>query len=207
MEATFACGSYARAGAFVARIAVLADAQDHHPDVDLRYPGSVHVVTSSHDVNAITERDVALARAISALRDEHEPTATPEPRARATRVVSALEIAIDALDIDSVRSFWLAVLDYVEKPPMIAGDTVRAIRDPRRVGPTLWFQQMDAPRPGRNRIHLDVAVAHDAAESRRAAVLAVGGSIVSEAHAPSFWVLADPEGNEACICTWQDAPG
>ena len=21
--------------------------------------------------------------------------------------------------------------------------------------------------------------------------------------APAFWVLADPEGNEACVCTWQ----
>jgi 4a-hydroxytetrahydrobiopterin dehydratase len=28
--------------------------------------------------------------------------------------------------------------------------------------------------------------------------------MVSDAHARAFWVLADAEGNEACICTWQD---
>jgi 4a-hydroxytetrahydrobiopterin dehydratase len=25
--------------------------------------------------------------------------------------------------------------------------------------------------------------------------------------APAFWVLADPEGNEACITTWQGRDG
>jgi len=33
--------------------------------------------------------------------------------------------------------------------------------------------------------------------------LAAGGRLVSDAAAPAFWVLADAEGNEACICTWQ----
>lgn len=27
--------------------------------------------------------------------------------------------------------------------------------------------------------------------------------MVNDGHAPAFWVLADPEGNEACVCTWQ----
>ena len=63
---------------------------------------------------------------------------------------------------------------------------------------------MDAPRPQRNRIHVDITVAHDAAEARVAAALAAGGTLVSDAHARAFWVLADVEGNEACVCTWQD---
>jgi 4a-hydroxytetrahydrobiopterin dehydratase len=62
---------------------------------------------------------------------------------------------------------------------------------------------MDAPRPQRNRIHLDITVPHDQARSRIEAALAAGGKIVHDAEAPAFWVLADPEGNEACICTWQ----
>ena len=33
--------------------------------------------------------------------------------------------------------------------------------------------------------------------------IAAGGTLVSDAAAPAFWVLADPEGNEACVCTWQ----
>jgi 4a-hydroxytetrahydrobiopterin dehydratase len=26
--------------------------------------------------------------------------------------------------------------------------------------------------------------------------------VVSDENAPQWWVLADPEGNEACIATW-----
>ena len=75
--------------------------------------------------------------------------------------------------------------------------------DPARQGPTIWFQQMDEPRPQRNRIHFDITVPHDDARPRMAAALAAGGTLVSDAYAPSFWVLADAEGNEVCICTWQ----
>ena len=39
-------------------------------------------------------------------------------------------------------------------------------------GPALWFQQMDVPRPQRNRIHLDVDVSHDEAAARIEAALA-----------------------------------
>jgi 4a-hydroxytetrahydrobiopterin dehydratase len=76
--------------------------------------------------------------------------------------------------------------------------------DPHRIGPGLWFQQMDAPRPQRNRIHIDIDVPHDVAEQRVAAALAAGGTLLTDEYARAFWVLADPEGNEACICTWQD---
>jgi 4a-hydroxytetrahydrobiopterin dehydratase len=62
---------------------------------------------------------------------------------------------------------------------------------------------MDAPRPQRNRIHIDVSVPHDQAQARLEAALAAGGRLLSDAAAPAFWVLADPEGNEACITTWQ----
>jgi len=67
----------------------------------------------------------------------------------------------------------------------------------------VWFQQMDEPRPQRNRIHLDVTVAHDEALARIERALAAGGHLVSDAEAPAFWILADAEGNEACVCTWQ----
>jgi 4a-hydroxytetrahydrobiopterin dehydratase len=62
---------------------------------------------------------------------------------------------------------------------------------------------MDAPRPQRNRIHIDVDVPHEAAGARIDAAIAAGGRLLSDDAAPAFWVLADPEGNEACICTWQ----
>jgi 4a-hydroxytetrahydrobiopterin dehydratase len=63
---------------------------------------------------------------------------------------------------------------------------------------------MDEPRTERNRIHIDVLVPHDVAGQRVKDTIAAGGRLVSDAQAKAFWVLADPEGNEACICTWQD---
>lgn len=53
----------------------------------------------------------------------------------------------------------------------------------------------------RNRIHVDVWVADDQAEVRVAATVAAGGRLLSDERAPSFWVLADSEGSEACVCT------
>lgn len=194
LHATFATGSFAAGLALVERIAAAAEDADHHPDVDLRYP-SVHVALVSHDANGLTERDVALAARISAIADALGVTAL-------TGVPQELEIAVDALDIAAVRPFWRAVLGYEDEPPP-APDASPALRDPAGRGPAVWFQQMDAPRPQRNRIHLDVTVPHDVAEARVQAAIDAGGHLVSDAAAPAFWVLADAEGNEACVCTWQ----
>jgi 4a-hydroxytetrahydrobiopterin dehydratase len=109
----------------------------------------------------------------------------------------AIELAIDTMDADVIRPFWSAVLDY-----RVAGDG--SLFDPRRDGPAIWFQQMDEPRTERNRFHLDISVPHDVAEQRIAAAVAAGGTLVSDAAARAFWILADADGNEACICTWQD---
>jgi 4a-hydroxytetrahydrobiopterin dehydratase len=114
--------------------------------------------------------------------------------------VQALEIAIDALDAAAIRPFWQAVLGYIDEPGRSGPGA--GLVDPLGQGPAVWFQQMDAPRPQRNRIHFDITVAGAEAEPRVRAALAAGGTLVSDEAAPSFWVLADAEGNEACVCTW-----
>ena len=38
----------------------------------------------------------------------------------------------------------------------------------------------------------------------RTAAVGAGGRLVDDSFARSFWVLADAEGNEACVCTWAD---
>ena len=101
----------------------------------------------------------------------------------------------------AIRPFWRAVLGYTDEPGR-SGPWDRLV-DPLGQGPAVWFQRMDAPRPERNRIHLDVSVPHDEAEPRIQAALAVGGTLLRDTDAPAFWVLADAEGNEACITTWQ----
>ena len=148
-----------------------------------------------------------------ALPISHGLTTSPGHGDRAGRL-QGLEIAIDAMDIGKVRPFWQAVTGYVgEVGP---SDLTAGLIDPLGRGPAIWFQQMDEPRgriggqersdPGnviRNRIHLDVDVPHDEGEARVRAAIAAGGTLLSDARAPAFWVLADPEGNEACVCTWQ----
>lgn len=192
IEASFRAGSFAAAASLVQQIAAAAEKAGHHPDVDLRPPDRVEVTMSTDAVGGLTDRDVELATTISAVASSAGATSDPAAPAR-------VEVAVDALDIGAVRPFWAAVLGYVEDPP---GSDV--LVDPRRVGPPLWFQQMDEPRPQRNRIHIDVTVPHDVAEARVEAAIAAGGHLVTDEHARSFWVLADPEGNEACVCTWQD---
>lgn len=198
LRATFTSRDYALLTDFTSAVARAAAELNHHPDALLRW-GSVSIATTSHDVRGLTSRDVELARLITGLADERGLTATPPGG-------STLEVAIDALDIAAVWPFWAAVLDYESVVTGEGDDLDVELTDPDGLGPVLWFQQMDAPRPQRNRIHLDVAVAHDEAPRRLAAALAAGGTLVSDAAAPSFWVLADAEGNEACVCTWQGRP-
>ena len=136
----------------------------------------------------LTDVDLALAREISAAATALEVRADPDH----TRT---WEFALDALDVDEARAFWCAVLGYE-----LAGDT--DIVDPDGLYPAVYVQQMDEMRTGRNRIQIDVGVPHDQAEARVAAALAAGGTVVNDSCAPTWWTLADPEGNVVDLATW-----
>jgi 4a-hydroxytetrahydrobiopterin dehydratase len=180
-----------------AAVAACGDDAGGHLAADLR-AGEVALRLRTHAADWPTPRDLELAGLISAavagLGLATEPAAGGRP-------VQAVEIGIDALDIPAVRPFWRAALGYTDEPTDDGPEA--AIVDPLGQGPAVWFQRMDAPRPQRNRIHLDIAVPADELEARLAAAVAAGGKVVYDAEAPAFWVLADPEGNEACLCTWQ----
>ncbi|GAA4895344.1 VOC family protein [Tessaracoccus lubricantis] len=180
-------GTFDEALSFVNAVAAIASEHDHHPEIDLRY-NLVHLAVASHDVGALTERDVRLGKAVADLVAERGLKLQPQRLAQ-------YEIAIDALDIPAVAKFWAAVTGWELKGV--------ALSDPDLISPAIWFQQMDEPRPQRNRIHIDLTVPHDEAQARLDAATGAGGRIVDDSHAPSFWVLADPEGNEVCVCTWQ----
>lgn len=191
-HAVFQTGSFARGVDFVERIGRLADAANHHPDVDLRYP-SVTVRLTTHDIGGLSSNDVKLAREISVAARELGVSADPS-------AVQESEIAIDVLDSMAVIPFWEAALGYTV---VTGADGDVELRDPQGRGLTVWFQQMEAPRPQRNRIHVDVTVAADVAQARVSDVVDAGGILLTTEFAPSFWVLADPEGNEVCVCTSQ----
>ena len=64
-HAYFRVGSFAEAARFVAAIAEVAEAVGHFPDVDVR-PEGVTIRTASGEYGALSQRDVELARRISA---------------------------------------------------------------------------------------------------------------------------------------------
>jgi 4a-hydroxytetrahydrobiopterin dehydratase len=193
LQARFRTGDFATGLALVDRIGAAAEEAGHHPDVTLTYP-EVRVTLSSHDVGGITSRDIDLARRISGLAAESGVVADP---AGLTRV----ELGLDAADDERLLPFWAALVGAEQRH----GEAI----DPSGQVPTVWFQ---TPDPGYQRAegeveqrwHLDVWVPRDQAESRLQAVLDAGGRLVSDAEAPSYWVVADADGNRSCICTPAD---
>jgi 4a-hydroxytetrahydrobiopterin dehydratase len=174
---------------------------DEHLRVDVR-PDRVELSLQTRATGRITQRDIELAHATSAAVGELGGTTAGATSAELARPVQMLEIAIDALDIPAIRPFWKAVMAFEDEPGSSNPDD--AVVDPTGQLPAIWFQQMDAPRPQRNRIHFDITVSHDEADARVKAALDAGGVMVSDAAARSFWILADVEGNEVCVCTWLD---
>jgi 4a-hydroxytetrahydrobiopterin dehydratase len=185
-SAYYRTGSFAKGVELVDAVARLAEAANHHPDVDLRYRG-VAVRLFTHDVMGLTRYDVELARQISAAARDLGVQADPS-------AVQDVQFSVDALVAADVMPFWRAVLGYRQ-----VGD--EDLLDPHARGPAVWFQDMDAARPQRNRIHVDVCVPHDEAEARIAAAVAAGGRVLDDSHAPTWWTLADPEGNEVDVAT------
>jgi len=188
LRARFATDDFASAARLTQRVGAAAEAANHHPDLDLRY-GRLDVALASHDVGGITSRDLDLARVVSALAAEEDARAD-------TASLQEVEIAIDTVDADRLGPFWAAVL-----AGEVSGDGVR-----QSTGdvPTLWFQDTEEHEQPRQRFHLDVWLPPEQVQPRIDAALAAGGTLASDAEAPSFWVLADPDNNLACLCTWQD---
>jgi len=153
--AYFRTGSFAAGARLVDAISGLAGLDAHHPDVDVRFEGvTVRLITITDDYYGLSERDVELALEISAVARELGVPADPTS-------LQSLQIAIDALVRPEVMPFWRAVLGYRDREG--GGED---LIDPLGRGPMVWFQQMDTPRPQRNRIHIDVWVPHDRAEAR-----------------------------------------
>jgi len=60
---TFDCASFPGAVAFVVRVGFLAEASNHHPDLDVRWK-RVRVALTTHDSGGLTANDTDLARRI-----------------------------------------------------------------------------------------------------------------------------------------------
>ncbi|KQS58896.1 hypothetical protein ASG36_13040 [Geodermatophilus sp. Leaf369] len=113
-----------------------------------------------------------------------------------------VQLFLDAADVDAVRAFWTAALGYEPDRRDGASD----VHDPRRLNPTLVFQELDATdterRRQRDRVHVELAVPADVVQARLAIAVAAGGRVLGES--AGRWSLADPEGIELVVV---GAPG
>ena len=189
LHANYRTANFASALALVNAVGVVAEEMNHHPHVLLGW-GSTTFHLSSHDVGGVTERDLTLALRIQEIA--HAAGATS-----GSLWPTRLDIAIDCTDVDAILQFWKVGLDYREE----VGEDGTELVDPRGQGPRIWFQHMEIARTQRNRIHLDVYVPTSHAKARVKAVIEAGGVLLTDEHAPDWWVLADAEGNEMCVCT------
>ncbi|GAA1612761.1 VOC family protein [Kribbella sancticallisti] len=199
----FLTGDFGAGVRFVSAVAEVSEAAGHRPEVRLTEQ-SVDLKLISRDavyrpedgpevvVSYVTQRDVDLARRISAVAKEQGITAAPA-------AVTQLELALDTADFAAIGPFWAAVLTG-------STDSLRGndVGDPTGQLPLLWFQDTEPHETPRQRFHLDLWVPPEVAEERIAAAVAAGGRMVDDSEAPSFTVLADPEGNKVCVCTSLD---
>ena len=191
-SAFFPTNGFAASTRLVQAIGELEGVEDHPPAIDIRRDGvHVRLITVEPDHAGMSQRDLDLARLISAVARDQGLTADPS-------VVQSLLVVPGAPNIEEVLPFWRAILGYEPRIDSPDEDLV----DPHDRGPAFWFEQMEQPRPdGGGAIHLAVWVPVDQADARVAAALAAGGRMVRDDFAPMWWTLADAAGNEADIST------
>ncbi|KXP05247.1 VOC family protein [Tsukamurella pseudospumae] len=188
LHARFRTRDFAAGLELVTAFAAEAEAANHHTDLTLRY-GTVDVLLYSHDAGGVTDRDHRLAARFSEIARDRSISASPGE-------LSVVELCLDTADAAEIAPFWSALLGAEIQDD--DGDLeVRA----HGADAVLWFQRTEPHDVPRQRFHLDVWVDPREARDRIDAALAAGGRLVSDERAPSFWVLADTQGNHACICT------
>lgn len=209
LHARFVVRDFGEGVRFLSAIADAGKAVEHYPEVRM---GATHVDLKllsddaiyrdeaglAHRVEWVTLRDVDLARRISEIAAEHSLSADP-------RSLTTIELALDTANAPALAPVWAALLTggtEAQGRGTIGDD----IRDASSRVPILWFQETDPHPTPRQRFHIDVQVPYDVAEQRIAAAVTAGAVIVDDSRAPSTTVLADPDGNKACVGTFQPPP-
>ena len=109
------------------------------------------------------------------------------------------EITVDCSDPQTVASFWQQLLGGELSVPMPGWFRLGPLTPG---GPVLNFQPVPEPKTGKTRIHLDLWA--DDLDGAIAQIESLGGRDSGERHdydEGSVVVMADPEGNEFCVCT------
>ena len=110
-----------------------------------------------------------------------------------------LGLVLDCHDPVALAPFWAAALGYqflgaVENYALLIPDG--------KAGPKLLLQRVPEAKTVKNRMHLDIETADIEGEAAR--LLTLGARRVSPGtlseHGSRWILMADPEGNEFCVC-------
>ncbi len=105
-------------------------------------------------------------------------------------------ITVDCLDPERLAQWWADALGGTVVV-LMAGEFALV---PRDGGPALGFQRVDAPTPGKNRVHVDFSAADVDAEVERLVGLGAEETGRHSVDGGFRWVvLADPDGNAFCV--------
>ena len=113
--------------------------------------------------------------------------------------MTELGMVLDCADPEVLAQFWAPALGYTIGGR--GGAYVRLL--PTEPGqPHLLLQRVPEPKSAKNRMHLDIHVADIDAEAER--LVSLGATRVSsspyEERGFHWHLMADPEGNELCVC-------
>lgn len=108
-----------------------------------------------------------------------------------------IDLVLDCRDVERLAAFWSAALGYA-----VAGtrEPYALLRPADPAHPPLLLQRVPESKSVKNRMHLDIRAADVAAKV--AELEALGARRIDVGAAPDAgWVtMADPEGNEFCVC-------
>lgn len=112
---------------------------------------------------------------------------------------ATMGLVLDCADPEALAAFWGPALGYTTVGG--AGSYVMLL-PAEGDGPQLLLQRVEEAKAGKNRMHLDIHVADIAAEVDRLAALGARRleADALEEHGTHWFLMADPEDNEFCIC-------
>ena len=114
-------------------------------------------------------------------------------------MAATLGLVLDCADPDRLADFWSAAIGYTTLGG--AGSYVLLV-DADGVQPKLLLQRVSEPKAGKNRMHFDIEtplVDEEAARLEGLGAMRLVADAVEE-HGSRWIVMADPEGNEFCVC-------
>jgi len=110
-----------------------------------------------------------------------------------------VELCVDTRDPALLVAFWSALLGYrTDDDP--ATDAWVHLDPPHPGLPVVDLQRVPEEKAGKNRLHLDLYVVDPEPWIARAQELGATLGLLHDDEVDWFQVLADPEGNEFCIC-------